>query len=79
MVTVVEPQSGTAGTRTWRSRLSLIRSSRKAGVYQSVSAPACRVPFPPGSDRNLCSSSADLVAKSIGKSSQRVSWSHDKD
>ena len=69
-VTAVEPESGTAGTRTWRSRLSLSRSSWEAGVHQSVSAPVRRVPFPPGSDRNWCSSSADPVVKSIDKSSQ---------
>ena len=47
-------------------------------MYQS-STPVCSVPFPPGSDRNWCSSSADPVAKSIDKSSWRVSRLHDKD
>ena len=78
-VTAVEPETSTAGTRTWRTRLSLSRLSREAGVHQSVSTPARRVPFPPGSDCNWCSSSADPVAKSIDKCSQRVSRSHDKD
>ena len=38
MVTAVELESGIGGTRTWRSRLSLSRSSREAGVHQLVSA-----------------------------------------
>ena len=42
MVTAVELESGTGGTRTWRSRLSLSRSSREAEVHQLVSVPARR-------------------------------------
>ena len=43
MVTAVELESGTLGTRTWRSRMSLSRSSREAGMHLLVSAPAHRV------------------------------------